>query len=71
MEELLIKVKNEKDSSFIKTLLEKLGIQFETLHTDGTELNEEVKQSVIAGQTAYQNGDRNQFAEIDRNKLWK
>ena len=71
MEELLIKVKDEKESFFIKDLLKKLKIQFETVSKNGTPSGKEVKQSVIDGQSAYKNGEIGQFTEIDRKDLWK
>ncbi len=71
MEELLIKVKDEAESSFVKDLLNKLRIQFETVGTNETVPGEEVKQSVINGQLAYKNGETDQFTTIDRKELWK
>ena len=71
MEELLIKVKDEAESSFIKDLLKKLRIQFETVGEHDTPSGEEVKQSVINGQLAYKNGETDQFTKIDRKDLWK
>jgi len=71
MEELLIKVKDEKESSFIKALLKKLRIQFETIGDNDVPAGEEIKQSVINGQQAYKNGEKDQFKEIDRSDLWK
>ena len=71
MEELLIKVKDEAESSFIKDLLKKLRIQFETIGENARPSDEEVKQSVINGQLAYKNGETDQFTEIDRKDLWK
>ena len=71
MEELLIKVKDEKESSFIKDLLKILKIQFETVSENDRPSDKEVKQSVIDGKLAYKNGDTSQFTEIDRKNLWK
>jgi len=71
MEELLIKVKDEKELSFIKDLLKKLKIHFETINKNGVQLAEEVKQSVVNGQLAYKNGETDQFTAIDRKDLWK
>ena len=71
MEELLIKVKDEKESSFIKDLLKKLRIQFETISGNDTPSGEEVRQSVINGQLAYKNGENDQFTKIERKDLWK
>ena len=71
MEELLIKVKDEAESSFIKDLLKKLKIQFETVGANDAVLDEEIKQSVINGQLAYKNGETDQFTKIDRKELWK
>ena len=71
MEELLIKIKDEKESSFIKDLLKKLKIQFETISENDTPSSKEVKQSVIDGQLAYKNGETDQSTEIDRKDLWK
>jgi hypothetical protein len=71
MEELLIKVKDEKESSFIKDLLKKLKIQFETISNNDMPSGNEIKQSVIDGQTAYKNGEIGQFTKIDRKDLWK
>ncbi len=71
MEELLIKVKDEKESFFIKDLLKKLRIQFETISENDTPSGKEVKQSVIDGQLAYKSGDIDQFKEFDRKDLWK
>ena len=71
MEDLLIKIKDEEESSFIKDLLKKLHIQFETIQDSGTLSGDEVKQSVIRGQSAYKNGETDQFAQIDRKDLWK
>ncbi len=71
MEELLIKVKDEAESSFVKDLLKKLKIQFKTVGGDVTLSGEEVKQSVIKGQLAYKNGETEQFTKIDRKELWK
>lgn len=69
MEELLIKVKDAEESSFIKDLLKKLSIPFETVNDAPS--GEEVKQSVINGQLAYKNGKLDQFVEIDPKDLWK
>ncbi|MDP9077979.1 MAG: hypothetical protein M3O71_11180 [Bacteroidota bacterium] len=71
MEELLIKVKDEAESSFIKDLLKKLKIQFETVGENEAISGEEIKQSVINGQLAYKNGETDQFTKMDRKKLWK
>jgi hypothetical protein len=71
MEELLIKVKDEKESSFIKDLLKKLKIQFETINENDAPSAKEVRQSVISGQLAYKNGETDQFTKIDRKDLWK
>ena len=71
MEVLLIKVKNEEESSFIKNLLKKLRIQFETVGDHDAPSGEDVKQSVINGQLAYRNGETDQFKAIDRKDLWK
>ncbi|MDB5153585.1 MAG: hypothetical protein JWR54_2336 [Mucilaginibacter sp.] len=71
MEELLIKIKDEEKSSFIKDLLKKLHIQFETIQDSGTPSGDEIKQSVIRGQSAYKNGETDQFVQIDRKDLWK
>ncbi len=71
MEELLIKVKDEEESSFIKDLLSKLKIQFKTVSESGVPSGEEIKQSVIDGQLAYKNGQTEQFKQIERNDLWK
>lgn len=71
MEELLIKVKDEAESSFVKDLLNKLRIQFETVGSTETVPDEEVKQSVISGQLAYKNGETDQFTTIDRKELRK
>jgi len=71
MEELLIKVKDEKESSFIKDLLKKLKIQFETISEHDTPSGKEVKQSVIDGKLAYKNGEMDQFKKIEAKDLWK
>ncbi|MCR8558651.1 hypothetical protein KXD93_13425 [Mucilaginibacter sp. BJC16-A38] len=71
MEELLIKVKDEAESSFVKDLLKKLKIQFETVGANDALSGEEIKQSVINGQLAYKNGESDQFTKIDRKELWK
>jgi hypothetical protein len=71
MEELLIKVKDEKESSFIKDLLKKLKIQFETVNESITPSGEEIRKSVIEGQIAYKNGKMDEFEKIDRKDLWK
>jgi hypothetical protein len=71
MEELLIKVKNDEESSFIKDLLKKLHIKFETIHDRDTPSNEEIKESVIKGQSAYKNSETDQFTQIDRKTIWK
>jgi hypothetical protein len=71
MEELLIKVKDKKESTFIKDLLKKLKIEFETLEANNGPTGAEVKQSVLDGQLAYKNGQMDQFKKIDRKDLWK
>ena len=71
MEELLIKVKDEKESSFIKILLKKLRIQFEIITEKDFASDRQVKQSVVNAQLAYKNGEAGQFTEIDRKGLWK
>jgi hypothetical protein len=71
MEELLIKVKDEAKSSFVKDLLKKLKIQFKTVGENDTLSGEEVKQSVINGHVAYKNGETDQFTKIDSKELWK
>jgi hypothetical protein len=71
MEDLLIRIKDEEESSFIKDLLKKLHIQFETIQDSGTLSANEIKQSVIKGQSAYKNGETDQFEQIDRKDLWK
>jgi hypothetical protein len=71
MEELVIKVKDEKESSFLKDLLKKLKIKFETVNEDKEPTPEEIKQSVLRGQKAYRDGDMSQFKEIDPKDLWK
>ena len=71
MEELLIKVKNEKESAFIKVLLKKSKIKFETINVDDTPTAEDVKQSVLRGQEAYRNGEFDKFVKIDPKDLWK
>jgi RNase H-fold protein (predicted Holliday junction resolvase) len=71
MEELLIKIKDEKESSFIKDLLKKLKIQFETVDENTTPSAAEIKKSVIDGQAAYKNGKKDEFEKIDRKDLWK
>ena len=71
MEELLIKVKDAKESSFLKDLLKKLKIEFEAVNVDDTPSGEQVKQSVLNGQKAYSDGDMSQFKEIDPKNLWK
>ncbi len=71
MEELLIKVKDEKESSFIKDLLKKLKIQFETVSKNSAPTDQEIKQSVLEGQSAYKNGKVDQFVKIDSKDLWK
>jgi hypothetical protein len=71
MEELLIRVKNDEESSFIKDLLKKLHIQFETIHDSGIPSGEEIKQSVIKGQSAFKNGRTDLFTQIDRKAIWK
>jgi hypothetical protein len=71
MEELLIKVKDEKESTFIKDLLKKLRIQFETISENDVPSGEEVKKSVTDGQLAYKNRDMDQFTQIESKDLWK
>ena len=71
MEELLIKVKDEAESSFVKDLLKKLKIKFETVGENEAVSGEDVKRSVINGQLAYKNGETDQFTKIDRKELWK
>lgn len=71
MEELVIKVKDEKESSFLKDLLKKLKIKFEAINIDDVPSGEQVKQTVLNGQKAYRNGDLDQFKEIDQKDLWK
>ena len=71
MEELLIKIKDEKGSSIIKDSLKKLKIHFETINENNAPSGDEVKQSVINGQLAYKSGKADEFSEIDRNDLWK
>ena len=71
MEELVIKVKDEKESSFLKDLLKKLKIKFEAVNVDDVPSGEQVKQTVLNGQKAYRNGDLDQFKEIDPKDLWK
>jgi hypothetical protein len=71
MEELVIKVKDEKESSFLKDLLNKLKIKFETVNEDQAPTAEEIKQSVLRGQEAYRKGKSDQFVKIDRKDLWK
>ncbi|MDR3693122.1 hypothetical protein [Mucilaginibacter sp.] len=71
MEELVIKVKDEKESSFLKDLLKKLKIKFEAINVDEVPSGEQVKQTVLNGQKAYRNGDLDQFKEIDPKDLWK
>ena len=71
MEELLIKIKDEKESSFLKDLLKKLKIKFEAVNVDDVPSGEQVKQTVLNGQKAYRNGDLNQFKEINPKDLWK
>ena len=71
MEELLIRVKDEKESSFIKDLLKKLKVKFETVNVDDVPSGEQVKQTVLNGQKAYRNGDLSQFKKIDPKDLWK
>ena len=71
MEELLIKVKDEKESTFIKDLLKKLRIQFETISENDVPSGEEVKKSVTDGQLAYKNRDMDQFTHIESKDLWK
>ena len=61
MEELLIKVKDEKESFFIKDLLDKLRIPFEIVNNNDRPTGEEIKQSVLRGQLAYKNGETDQF----------
>ncbi|HWZ02511.1 MAG TPA: hypothetical protein VNX40_02810 [Mucilaginibacter sp.] len=71
MEELVIKVRDEKESSFLKDLLKKLKIKFEAINVDDVPSGEQVKQTVLNGQKAYRNGDLDQFKEIDPKDLWK
>jgi hypothetical protein len=71
MEKLLIKVKDSDESAFIKALLKKLRIQFETISENDAPSGKEVKQSVVTGQLAYKNGETDQFMKIDRKDLWK
>ena len=71
MEKLLIKIKDGRESSFIKTLLKRLRIQFETISENDIPSGEEVRQSVINGQLAYKNGETEQFKKIDRKDLWE
>ena len=71
MEELVIKVKDEKESSFLRDLLKKLKIKFEAVSVDDVPSGEQVKQTVLNGQKAYRNGDLDQFKEIDPKDLWK
>lgn len=56
MEELLIKLKDEKESSFLKELLEKLKIKFESLSDQDNLYGQKFKESVIKGKEAYKNG---------------
>ena len=70
MEELVIKVRDEKESSFLKDLLKKLKIKFEAINVDDVPSGEQVKQTVLNGQKAYRNGDLDQFKEIDPKDLW-
>lgn len=71
MEELLIKLKDEKESFFLKELLEKLKIKFESLSNEDSLNGEKFKQSVINGKEAYKNGDKDQFVKINRKDIWK
>jgi hypothetical protein len=71
MEEILIKVKDEKESFFLKELLEKLKIKFESLGNEDNLSGEKFKQSVINGKEAYKNGDMEQFVKINRKDIWK
>jgi len=71
MEKFLITVKDRDESSFIKALLKKLKIKFETVNVDEVPSGEHVKQTLLNGQKAYRNGDLNQFKEIDPKDLWK
>lgn len=71
MQELIIKVKDEAESSFVKDLLNKLKIQFKTVGEDDLVSGEEVRQSVIRGQLAYKNGQTDQFTAINSEDLWK
>lgn len=71
MEELLIKLKDEKESFFLKELLEKLKIKFESLNDEENLHGENFKQSVIDGKKAYENGDNSQFVKINRKDVWK
>jgi len=70
MEKLLIKAKDGDESSFIKVLLKKLRIQFETMSENDALSDNEVKQSVVNGQLAYKNGETDQFTKIERKDLW-
>jgi hypothetical protein len=71
MEEILIKVKNEREYIFIKDLLKRLRIQFEMVSKNECPSAKEVKESVIKGQLAYKNGKVDQFKEIDPKDMWK
>lgn len=71
MEQLIIKVKDEAESSFLKDLLKKLKIQFKSVGEDEIVSDEDVKQSVINGQLAYKSGDSDQFTTIASKDIWK
>ena len=53
MEELLIKLKDEKESFFLKELWGKLKIKFESINNDDSIYGEKFKQTVIKGKEAY------------------
>ena len=71
MEELLVKLKVEKESFFLKQLLEKLKIKFESLNDKENLYGVKFKQSVINGKETYKNGDADQFVKINRKDIWK
>ena len=71
MEELLIKLKDKEESSFIKDLLTKLKIKYVAVGENEDDLNKEVKQSVINGQSAYKDGATENFKKIASGDLWK
>jgi len=71
MKELVIKVKDEKESSFLKDLLKKLKIKFESVNVDDAPGGEHVRQTVLNGQKAYREGEMDEFKEIDPKDLWK